>query len=287
MDQVITSVIAQWGVFGAIIIAAGYIIYDNIKNNHKKINLDGKLDKLSDIVSKYSIENIDIKRQLNDLTIKTNNINCNEDIKDYIDDLTKKINNLEVQIKSHISELNDNNHKCRKNHTEKLINRVSIAPKIHRILATYYDRIHCDHILLGYFHNGTSTVSGIPFYKFDLVAEKYTPGKSEHDAEFINLYKDVDILSHDRLPIELLQNKQVYYSIDENGDSILKDIDEILYHRLIGRCVKQIAFNILKDHDENLEGFVCCIKYDYKEVNLKELKNCARELEDLYNNAKL
>ena len=92
-----------------------------------------------------------------------------------------------------------------------MINQISIAPKIHKVMGKYIDRIGCDHIFLGWFHNGTSSISGVPFYKFDLVAEKFNPTTNPKDYEFGHMYKDVDILRHNKLPIELIQNKKIYH----------------------------------------------------------------------------
>lgn len=163
-----------------------------------------------------------------------------------------------------------------------MIDQISIAPKIHNIMSNYIDRIGCDHMFLGWFHNGTSSISGVPFYKFDIVAEKFKPQTNPNDYEFGHMYKDVDILRHNKLPIELIQNKKVYYKIDKDKKSELSDVDDILYRRMVGSGIHQIALNLIQDSNEIPIGFVGCVCFDLDNINFDELQNCAKEIHEIY-----
>ena len=96
------------------------------------------------------------------------------------------------------------------------------------------------------------------------------------------MYKDADLLRHDMLPQEVVQNTTVHYIIDEQGNSPLADIDDIIYRRMVGRDIKQLAVSVLRDPDGTPSGFVGCVRYDYNDINLTELRECGIELEQVY-----
>ena len=70
--------------------------------------------------------------------------------------------------------------------------------------------------------------------------------------------------------------------IDENGNSVLADIDDIIYRRMVGRNIKQLAITLLRDPEGTPSGFVGCVRYDYEDIDLHELKDCGIELENVY-----
>jgi hypothetical protein len=96
------------------------------------------------------------------------------------------------------------------------------------------------------------------------------------------MYKDADLLRHDLLPSEVVQMGLVHYVIDENGKSALSDIDDIIYRRMVGRNIKQLAVALLRDPSGIPSGFVGCVRYDYENMDLQELKDCGLELENVY-----
>jgi hypothetical protein len=133
-----------------------------------------------------------------------------------------------------------------------------------------------------------SSITGIPYYKFDIIAERFRPDKVDRDIEFAFMYKDADLLRHDLLPSELVQKGVVHYTIDPDGTSVLEEIDNIIYRRMVGRDIKQLAVSILCDPTGTPSGFVGCVRYDYEKIDLFELKECGRELEaDYASNEKL
>jgi hypothetical protein len=145
--------------------------------------------------------------------------------------------------------------------------------------------MNAHHIFLGSFHNGTTNISGIPYCKFDLIAERFSPDEVERDIEYAFIYKDADILRHDKLPITVLNEGMVHYIIDPDGTSKLADIDDVIYRRMVGRDIKQLAVHITRDGSGKPSGFVGCTRYDYDDINLHELQSCARELEIIYKNS--
>ena len=288
MEEIINSVYAQWGIFSIIVLAAGYIIFDNIKNNRTNNKANDKLDFIMSDVSSIKSDIPSIKQQIHLVEKEVDIVNqkVDEKIDFYVENISNRIDKLEEKVDKQpndiLNGLDIRTLEATVKHNKQMINQISLAPKLHKTMGKYIDRIDCDHIFLGLFHNGTSSTAGIPFYKFDVVAEKFNPKKVKRDVEFAHMYKDVDILRHNRLPIELVQNEMVHYVIGENNQSVLMDIDDILYRRMVGRDIKQLAINLLKDKSGNPMGFIGCVKYDYEELNFEELKNCALELEKLY-----
>lgn len=288
MEELFGSIFAQWGAVGIIFAIAVYIIIDNI--NHKKTSKisDTKLDDINDKISTVRLEIPLIKNKIEFLenSIDRTNSNLNNKIDDYNNCISKRVTSLEKMIdnnpKNIISELDTRAYNLAIRHNQQMIDQISIAPKIHNIMSDYIDRIGCDHMFLGWFHNGTSSISGVPFYKFDIVAEKFKPQTNPNDYEFGHMYKDVDILRHNKLPIELIQNKKVYYKIDKDKKSELSDVDDILYRRMVGSGIHQIALNLIQDSDEIPIGFVGCVCFDLDNINFDELQNCAKEIHEIY-----
>ena len=54
---------------------------------------------------------------------------------------------------------------------------------------------------------------------------------------------------------------------------------------MIGRDIKQLAVHVTRDEKGKPSGFVGCTRYDYEDIDLSELKACARELEIIYKNS--
>ena len=149
----------------------------------------------------------------------------------------------------------------------------------------YKVKMNAHHVFLGSFHNGTTSLSGIPYCKFDIIAENYSPDVVERDIEYAFIYKDADILRHNKLPITLLNESMVHYVINEDGTSKLSEADDIIYRRMVGRDIKQLAIHITRDGEGKPSGFVGCTRYDYEKIDTAELALCAKELEIIYRNS--
>lgn len=280
MDQVITQLLEQWGFAGAILLGLGYLIYIRIKDvrgqSKNTKHIDDSIDTLSQKVDdkfKVTNERIDV-------------------LNERVEDNHKQFENRFEQIESSISaqpgivmgQIRDKEIKDNAEHQEKFLAQFSSASKLNKILNTYIKSVNCDHIFVGYFHNGGTSLSGIPFCKYDIIAEKFKPGIRDNDVEFCPIYKDVNIYSHGDLPIFLTQNKYVYFKINDDLSSDLQDVDDILYRRMVGRKVKQILVHLLYDENGSPFGFVGGIEYEGDELDIDEIKECAKELENIHEN---
>lgn len=262
----IASLVTEVGSFGVLLALAGFIIYNHFKNNPKK---------------EISINELKATLEMNTAEIKGS-----------IKGLDNRISNLERNVTNDMTAFNkrmENIEQCSKNtsidrasHTKQFADRLKLGPQLHKTLNTFRSRVNADHIFIGSFHNGNESLTGIPYYKFDLIAERFRPDKVYRDLEFAFMYKDADLLRHDSLPQEVVQNTTVHYIIDKDGNSPLADIDDIVYRRMLGRDIKQLAVSLLRDPAGTPSGFVGCVKYDYEDIDLTELRECGIELEQIY-----
>lgn len=245
----IVALVTELGSFGLLLGLAGWIIYDYIKGKGGKQdkNLDSGIAEI-----KKSIDNIDNR----------------------VANLEKSI----IDIRSTNITINNN----KESHSKQFLDRLKLGPQIHKSLHNFCNRINADHIFVGSFHNGNESITGIPYYKFDIIAERFCKNKVENDIEFAFMYKDADLLRHDLLPSEVVQQGLVHYMVNEEEESKLEEVDDIIYRRMIGRGIKQLAISLLHDPSGMPSGFVGCVKYDYTNMDLNELRECSRELENIY-----
>lgn len=247
----IAKLVTELGSFGLLLALAGFIIYNYIKNGGHNKNV------------------LELKTLLDENT----------------KDIKSEIRNIKTEIDTINSKLLKVESGCtnpRETHTKQFKDRIKLGPQLHKTLNHYRTRVNADHIFIGSFHNGNESITGIPYYKFDIIAERFRPDKVERDIEFAFMYKDADLLRHDLLPSEVVQRGTVHYIINEDGSSELEDIDNIIYRRMIGRDIKQLAISILRDPSGTPSGFVGCVRYDYDNIDLYELADCGRELEHDY-----
>lgn len=276
MESIVSEVITQWGTFGILIAFALYIIYTNIKDNIK-----GGKDKDK---SPKSDNNILLTTLITGMSNKIDNLDNRIDSME--NNFNNRLNMVELKLNNQPKHIIDHLDKAQitkqSEHNKMMEDQMKLGPELHEILAKYRSRMNGDHIFLGSFHNGNTDISGIPYCKFDIIAEKFNPNKVERDVEFAFMYKDADVLRHDKLPITVLQNDQVHYMINPDGTSELSEVDDIIYRRMIGRDIKQLAIHITRDGEGKPSGFVGCVRYDYDDIYMNELSNCAKELEDIY-----
>lgn len=272
MDGIV-ALITELGSFGLLLGLAGWIIYTYIKDrsagsNGKNCKNCGNNITIDDIKSVINDNTADIKKSISDQGAR-------------LDSIERTVSMQIGQINTRIDVIEDRYDKTG-SHTKQFNDRLKLGPQLHKSLNNYRSRINADHIFIGSFHNGNESLTGIPYYKFDIIAERFRPDKVERDIEFAFMYKDADLLRHDLLPTEVVQRNTVKYIIDENGDSELKDIDDIIYRRMVGRNIKQLAISLLRDPNGTPSGFVGCVRYDYEEIDLEELRSCGDELEQIY-----
>lgn len=279
MDSIITQIVTEWGLFGLILAGFGYIIWDNWRLNKSKKNdnsmilssmnnLNGKIDNLQDKI-------IMVDDKVDEMKIQ---------VDDKINLIDQKVDQLPITNMLHIDNINANRHK---NHLKQMDDLMKLGPKLHRIIQSANNNIGSDHIFVGSFHNGNSSLSGIPYYKFDIIAERFSPTKVSRDTEFAHMYKDSDILRYDTLPSLLVQQGMVYFEVPEIGDIELSNYDDIIWRRMRGRGIRQIAIRLTRDAKGSPSGFVGVVKYNMDKLNLTYLDECGKELEEIYKDAEL
>lgn len=264
----IIKIVSELGSMGLLLCIAGFVIYHYIKNAPKaskereemKTAFVGAIERLN--------SKLDTSIEL--LSNRINSVEAN---------LTTVKAEVTAEIIRSDREVAET---LKPSHPKQFLDRLKLGPQIHKTLNAFRARINADHIFIGSFHNGNESITGIPYYKFDIIAERFRPDKVDRDIEFAFMYKDADLLRHDLLPSEVVQMGVVHYVIDENGNSQLADIDDIIYRRMIGRNIKQLAISLLRDPSGTPSGFVGCVRYDYERIDLNELKECGTELENVY-----
>lgn len=279
MNEIVSQFITEWGTFGAVLLGIGYLIYDNWKTNKtRKSNkdetvsivksLDGKLDNLNDRIDIIDTKVDDFKTQVN-TRFKL------------MDDKIVELPNAQI------SKMESDNESKKQVHLKQMDDLMKLGPKLHRIIQSTNNAVGSDHIFVGSFHNGNSNLTGIPYYKFDIIAERFSPVKVSYDTEFAHMYKDADILRFDTLPTLLEQHGIVHFEVPEEGEVGLAEFDDIIWRRMRGRSIRQIALCLTRDSKGTPSGFVGVVKYNMDKLNLEYLEQCARELEDIYKEAEL
>lgn len=281
MESIVSEIITQWGTLGVIILFAIWIIYSGIKDGFKSGKKSDnqkspQIDSGALLMNKISDQIDRLEDKVDRLDINSNNINNRLIV------VETKIANQPQVFAQHINKIQADNAAA---HNKMIEDQMKLGPELHKILGEYKDKMKAHHIFLGSFHNGTTSLSGIPYCKFDLIAEKFSPDDVDRDIEYAFIYKDTDILRHNKLPITLLNENMVHYVIDENKNSELSEIDDVIYRRMVGRDIKQLAVHITRDEKGKPSGFVGCTRYDYEDIELSELKTCAKELELIYKNS--
>lgn len=277
MDAIISQFIAEWGTLGVVLFAIGWMLWDNRKNNRTKTFQNNEtLTAVKGLSGQ--IENLSGKINIVDKKV--------DEFKEQVDN---KIEILEDKVDAapahHMAQLDAVQIEKDKAHLKQMDDLIKLGPKLHRIIQNANQMIGSDHIFVGSFHNGNSSLSGIPYYKFDIIAERFSPHKVARDCEFAHMYKDADILRFDMLPSLLVQNGMVYFEVPDEGDVQLAEYDDIIWRRMRGRGIHQIALRLTRDSKGSPSGFVGVVKYDNTKLNLGGLENCAIELEEIYHNA--
>ena len=296
MDQVISEILSKWGVFGLVVVLVGYIIIDTYKkyklmSQTTKPNQDmciggckqGDLiyDSLKDIKESISTKFDGVSASIDAINIKVECLDEKFESKiEVIDNKLQKIPHQSVQ------KLVENQAKKDKEHLKHMEDVLKLGPKMYNILDEYINKINTNHIFIGSFHNGISSLSGIPYCKFDIVTERFNKHDIvAEDHEFAPVYKDADLLRFGKLPMALASQECLYFSIDENNNSELFNYDDIIVRRMIGMGIKQICLHILKDSTGMISGFLGAVRYDYKDMSIEEMKKCSAELECVYHAA--
>lgn len=301
MDQVISELISTWGTFGLIIVVAGFIIYDKIikKDNSpapKEAKDDGLYTK-NDMIYE-SLKDIKDSLETNVLVINSNINHLKENVYEKIDNLDEsvdeklaymesRINNIPIdEVKKIIESDKHKKEEDKEAHKKAWNDLVRLGDKIHDTLIEYTKSINCQHLFVGSFHNGSKSLTGVPYLKLDIIREVYHPNDfHDLDHDFAPIYKDCDLTLLGKLPKMLAQNKLLYFSVSDYNSEMLK-YDQIIARRMLGLGIKQIALHVTTE-DNKPSGFIGCIRYDDNKMDIESLKLCVKELELIHNNTKL
>lgn len=298
MDQAISKIIETWGIYGLILLFLGFIIYENFfkKNNTVKEAKNGGLYTKDDMIYE-SLKDIKDSLETN-VSIINSNINIlKEDVYTKIDNLDEsvdeklaymesRINNIPIDEVKKIIESDKNRKEDDEAHKKAWDDLIRLGDKIHDTLVDYTKSINCQHIFIGSFHNGSKSLTGVPYLKLDIIREVYHPTDiNELDHDFAPVYKDCDLTLLGKLPKMLVQNKLLYFKVTDYDSEMLK-YDQIIARRMIGLGIKQIAVHVTTENNKP-SGFVGCVRFDDNEMDMDNLKMCVKELEIIHNNTKL
>jgi hypothetical protein len=280
METIISQFISDWGSLGAFLCILGFLIWDNWRTNRSRQTNHGTIISAVDSMG-GKIDNLHEKIELVDTKM--------EGFKTQINDrMTLLEKQIEIVPDNHIKKQEYAEEKKQKTHLKQLDDLMKLGPKLHRIIQNANINIGGDHIFVGSFHNGNSSLSGIPYYKFDIIAERFSPAKVDQDREFAHMYKDSDILRYDSLPVLLEQQGMIHFMVPEEGDVELSKYDDIIWRRMRGRGIKQIAIRITRDSKGTPSGFVGVVKYDdITKLKLEHPESCGKDLEEIYKEAEL
>lgn len=297
MENVVSEIIRNWGTFGVLVVLLGFIIYDKFikKQSLSKTNNSGKYDK-EDLIYEGLKEIKD--------SLETNVENINNNVDSIKTSLEKKIFNMETNFNTQISEINTKVNSIpvenvkqiveefreqerieyEEGHNKALVDALRLGEDIQETLLKYTKEIECQHIFVGSFHNGSNSLSGIPYIKFNIIFEVYNPEDThKDDHDFAPVYRDCDLTTLGKLPRALIQQKLLYFKLDKENNTEMLNFDQIIPKRMAGLGIKQIALHVTQENSKP-SGFVGCVRYDDKEMEMDALKLCVKELEIIHNN---
>lgn len=276
MDTIIEEIVKNFGMYGVLLVGIGWLIYESKKNSKTQQKDSNELKK--DIKDHVSFQISEVRQEISLVDKKIDNVDlC---LNNRIDTLTERVDNTPAETVFMSRKYMDDDDKI---HLKQIEDVMLLGESMHRVMKKYTVLTKADHMFIGSFHNGTTNLSGIPFCKFDIISECYGDNKIAHDHEFAPVYKDSDILRYGSLFSVLFQNEQMLFHVDpDNDNNELAKYEDIIWRRMYGLGIKQLAVNILRDPDNIPSGFLGIVKYDDEEMDMNMLKVCARELEHIY-----
>lgn len=272
MNEIVLELISQFGISGVILALVGYIAYNGYKSNLRKEAGEDNPSIIRKLIEQVNSKLDSLETRENDFEKKIME-HADQSAEDRID-LHNRLNDMENTL----NEL--------KNPDSIDIEARNIAilskryPMIHKILGNSMDDIGCDHIAIGHVHNGSKGITGIPFIKCTIVAERYDPIKNPEDIELGAKYKGEDLMRHNLLPMAVMQHDYVHFDVYEG--SPLMELDLVTYQQCLKRGIKELAFHSLKSRDGLVFGFLICYSFKSGELNAAEIKQTATLLEEVY-----
>lgn len=268
METFANTIIQTYGIFGLLfllMIGVCYLIWGDRKNKW-----GAKIDTLQG-----SVKNLDNKIDLTD-----------EKMANRINNLDGKIDSLDVRVDGLESKIDFNG--SYQEHIKEVQEQATglmlkgLGGKLSQVLKKHCSSSDCDHIFLGSFHNGTSDLRGTHYCRFDILIDEFRDPLHlrKNDVEFHPLYQDENVLAYGNMPHAVVHAGKYCFDLE---NQVLFDSCDILYRRCKSRDIKQLAFCILYDKDSSPMGFVGAVSYIKREINMKDLELCAREIENIYN----
>ena len=153
----IASLVTEVGSFGVLLALAAFIIYNHFKTDTKKDNT------LNELKATLESNTAEIKGSIKGLDNRISNLERN--VTNDMSLINKRIDEIECDNKALTSEKHP--------HTKQFADRLKLGPQLHKSLNNFRSRINADHIFIGSFHNGNQSLTGIPYYKFDIIAERF------------------------------------------------------------------------------------------------------------------
>jgi hypothetical protein len=179
--------------------------------------------------------------------------------------------------------------RCRlkENEQKMFIDSLRLGEEAFKVLKDYTSKINCTHIFVASFHNGSNSLTGAPYFKFDIIKEAFHPTDVQpNDHPFEDVYRNNLLSLYDKLPLALINEEILYFNLeDPKSKALMEKLDRIIISRMQGFNIKQIALHVTYDGDL-VSGFVGCVKYDNEKLNLDQLKLCVKELEKIYSKNK-
>ena len=262
---------------------------DNSSNNNNVINVHtgeseqgvySKEDLIYDAVRDLKEIVNDNNHRLDALSTRFNELQ--DDFDEKVAYLESRVNQMPVE--NIVKAFGEADRIKAENEQKMFLDSLRLGAAANKLLEEYTTKINCTHIFVASFHNGTSSLTGNPYFKFDIIKEAYHPiDIQENDHPFEPVYRDCQLTLLGKLP-EMLVEKGVLYFIldDENNNAEMQSYDNIIINRMKGMGIKQIAINVAYDNGL-VSGFVGCVKYDNKEkMSIEILQECTHKLELIY-----
>ena len=271
MGSLLHDIIINWGLSGIAAAAAIYLIWENFKRN-KEIE-DHIISRTDHAIAERKDNTNTIIQSISNLDHKVDNID--NKVGTTIERVDKIEDRLDRSSNWHVN-----------NELEGLNSTISIAPTIYNIIGNYMDDIQADHIAIGMLHNGVFGITNLPFYKYDILMEKFSPIRHPNDKELCRLYKNAELSLHNKLPGALIQDKEIYFDLtDEANRNLFSDMDDMMYHRCTHIGIKYIMFTLLQDASNNPIGFCTAYSFD-KPIRSQQMKEMTKILSQLYSDIK-
>lgn len=283
MTEVFATALTQWGMAGVAIMAAGYVIWNTHKEERK--NKERYEEKYLELTSKSSARETmtELKADFGVMNEKVENMTAKIDnLYESQDSCRTKLTEISNRVTKIESKIDQDEDIKAKKEAARLVNITRITPTIHTLIQNNMSEMKADHVFVALLHNGTQSITGIPFMKMDVIVEKYNPLDNMNDIDYASIYKDEEITRHDKLPAAILQNDFLDIQVDDNGYSDMDILDAISAREMRKIGTKRIMFECIRDGRGLAMGFVCAYSYKTKDIDLELFKETAKTLERIY-----